>query len=247
MNDSMMKIEEVPASNGWLWIKEGFSLFKKNPGMWIVLFLIYFIIAFLMSLVPFIGQIGLNLIAPVFVAGFMLACRDLEANKDLEINHLFAGFKLQATPLITVGGIYMVGIIAIVGIVFMLGVDREALKNATEGLNPTDAEVAMMTTLTKPLLMIMLLLVPLMMAYWFAPPLVLFKGLSAIDAMKQSFLACMRNMLPFLVYGLLAMVLLILAAIPFGIGLLVMIPVMMASLYVSYKDIFESDTEDNRL
>ena len=34
------------------------------------------------------------------------------------------------------------------------------------------------------------------------------------------------------------MALLVVAAIPFGLGLLIMIPTMIASLYVSYKDVF---------
>ena len=68
-----------------------------------VIFIVYFIIACVMSLVPFIGQVALNLIAPVFLAGFMLGCRALENKQDLEINHLFAAFKSHATPLITVG------------------------------------------------------------------------------------------------------------------------------------------------
>ena len=45
-------------------------------------------------------------------------------------------------------------------------------------------------------------------------------------------------MVPFLIYGMISAVLLVLAMIPLGLGLLIMIPTMTASLYVSYKDIF---------
>lgn len=230
----------VPASHGWQWIKTGFNLFKSNPGMWMVLFIVYFIIAFIMSLVPFIGQVALNLIAPVFLAGFMMGCRALDNNQDLEINHLFAAFKSHATPLITVGGTYLVGIIVVVGVVLLLGVDQDALKHAGDAENlPDEAKLALMTSLLKPLMVILLLLIPMMMAYWFAPALVVFKNLSAIDAMKLSFKACFINLTPFLVYVLAAMFLLMLASIPFGLGLLVMVPVMMASIYASYQDILE--------
>jgi uncharacterized membrane protein len=244
MENSMAAPKHVAASNGWQWIKTGFYLFKGNPGMWIVLFLIYFVIAWLMSKVPFVGQVALNLLAPVFLAGFMLGCRALENKQDLEINHLFAAFKTHATPLITVGGTYLVGIILVVGVVLLLGVDQDALKQATESTdNMTDeAKLALMTSLLKPLLIILLLLIPLMMAYWFAPALVVFKNLNTMTAMKTSFKACFINLMPFTVYGLIAMVLLMIASIPFGLGLLVMVPVMMASLYASYQDIFESST-----
>jgi uncharacterized membrane protein len=62
--------------------------------------------------------------------------------------------------------------------------------------------------------------------------------MKAVDAMRLSFFACLRNFLPFLVYGVISAALLLLAMIPLGLGLLIMIPTMTASLYVSYKDIF---------
>jgi uncharacterized membrane protein len=241
MENTTATARHVPANHGWQWIKTGFNLFKSNPGMWMVLFIVYFIIAFIMSLVPFIGQVALNLIAPVFLAGFMLGCRALDNKQDLEINHLFAAFKSYATPLITVGGTYLVGIIVVVGVVLLLGVDQDALKHAGDAENlPDEEKLALMTSLLKPLMVILLILIPMMMAYWFAPALVVFKNLSAIDAMKLSFKACFMNLTPFLVYVLAAMLLLMLASIPFGLGLLVMVPVMMASIYASYQDILES-------
>ena len=56
--------------------------------------------------------------------------------------------------------------------------------------------------------------------------------------MRQSFAACLRNILPFLLYGVIALVLSIIAAIPFGLGYLVLIPVLTCSLYAGYKDVF---------
>jgi uncharacterized membrane protein len=76
------------------------------------------------------------------------------------------------------------------------------------------------------------------MALWFAPALVVLRELPPIQALKQSFRGCLKNIVPFLVYGLVAMVLTVLAAIPFGLGLLVMMPVIMASVYVAYGEIF---------
>lgn len=88
------------------------------------------------------------------------------------------------------------------------------------------------------LLIVLGAMLPLIMAYWFAPALVLFHDMKALDAMRLSFSACLRNVLPFLIYGVISAVLLVLAMIPLGLGLLVMIPTMTASLYISYKDIF---------
>ena len=57
--------------------------------------------------------------------------------------------------------------------------------------------------------------------------------------MKASFFACLKNLLPFLVYGVILFVLCLIAMIPIGLGMLIMVPVMMGSIYASYVEIFE--------
>ena len=44
--------------------------------------------------------------------------------------------------------------------------------------------------------------------------------------MKASFVACLKNLLPFLVYGVILFVLCLIAMIPIGLGMLIMVPVM---------------------
>ena len=229
-----MNIRSVDAGSGWDWIRGGFGLFRQNPVIWIALFFIYLLVCMALSIVPVVGPIVLNLLAPVFMAGFMLGCQALESGEELEINHLFAGFKQNTSQLITVGGLYLAGIIMIVGLMFaMTGGAVLAMGQQGQAMG-----AAVSADMLPAALVALALLLPLIMAYWFAPTLVVFHGISAVDAMKLSFTACLRNILPFTVYSLISMVLLLLAAIPLGLGLLVMIPTMTASLYVSYKDVF---------
>jgi len=230
-----MNTRSVAAGNGWQWIRGGFELFRQNPVIWIALFFIYLLICRGMSIVPIIGPILVNLLAPVFMAGFMLGCQALESGEELEINHLFAGFKQNTAQLITVGGFYLAGMIVIAGVIFVTaGGAVLALGEAEHAMQAgADADKLLL-----PLLLLLGLMLPLIMAYWFAPTLVVFHGISAADAMKLSFAACLRNIMPFTVYSLVCVLLLLLAAIPLGLGLVVMIPTMTASLYVSYKDIF---------
>ena len=233
-----MNIRNVDAGSGWDWIRGGFGLFRQNPVIWIALFLIYLLICVALSIVPVVGPIVLNLLAPVFMAGFMLGCQALESGEELEINHLFAGFKQNTSQLITVGGLYLAGIIMIAGLMFVM-TGGAALATMGEQGHPMKAAASANMLLAA--LLALVLLLPLIMAYWFAPTLVVFRGISAVDAMKLSFTACLRNILPFAVYSLISMVLLLLAVIPLGLGLLVVIPTMTASLYVSYKDVFSEE------
>jgi len=233
-----MNTRSVAAGNGWQWIRGGFELFRQNPVIWIALFFIYLLICMGMSIVPIIGPILVNLLAPVFMAGFMLGCQALESGEELEINHLFAGFKQNTAQLITVGGLYLAGMIVIAGVIFVTAGGAVLALGEPEHAMQAGADA---DKLLLPLLLLLALMLPLIMAYWFAPTLVVFHGISAADAMKLSFAACLRNILPFTVYSLACMLLLLLAAIPLGLGLVVMIPTMTASLYVSYKDIFSEE------
>jgi uncharacterized membrane protein len=81
-------------------------------------------------------------------------------------------------------------------------------------------------------------MLPLLMALWFAPALVIFHDVQPMAAMKSSFQGCLRNMLPFLIYGIVGFLLAIVAVIPLGLGLLVLGPVMWGTMYVGYRDIF---------
>jgi uncharacterized membrane protein len=225
--------------HGWQWIVDGFALFRLSPVIWIALFFVYLLIGMVMSIIPVVGPILLNLLAPVFMAGFMLGCRDLENGEELELNHLFAGFKRNTSQLITVGGLYLAGVIVIVGIVFtMTGGAGISAMSAGHMFGEDVAATAAGSGFLLAALVGLAVLVPLMMAYWFSPTLVVFHDMKAADAMRLSFAACWRNIWPFTVYSLISMVLMLIAAIPLGLGLLVMIPTMTASLYVSYKDIF---------
>ncbi|MCE9549823.1 MAG: hypothetical protein K8R50_02245 [Betaproteobacteria bacterium] len=236
-----MESRSVNASNGWNWIRDGFALVRLSPVIWIALFLIYLLIGVVLTFIPMVGSILLNLLAPVFIAGFMLGCRALENGEELEINHLFIGFKQNTSQLITVGGLYLAGVIVIAGItlIFTGGSFLTAMSAHQHDIEHAGAAaVAAGGGMLFAALFILAALVPLMMAYWFAPILVVFHDMQAKDAMKTSFDACMKNIMPFLVYSLISMGLIFLAAIPFGLGLFVLIPTMTASLYSSYKDIF---------
>jgi uncharacterized membrane protein len=81
-------------------------------------------------------------------------------------------------------------------------------------------------------------LVPLGMATWFAPALVTLHQIAPVDAMKLSFRGSLRNVLPFAVYGVICLILALLATLPAGLGWLVFLPVLAGSVYAGYKDIF---------
>lgn len=231
----------VPFGHGTGWISDAFNNhFKANPGAWIGTFLIFFVITFVMQIIPLIGPLVFALLSPVFTAGFMIGSKAQDEGEDFSVNHLFSGFKNSTGQLILVGLLYLVGSFAIGMLVAMLMGGSMAMTGVLGGQDPAAAQAMAQNpaVMLLPVLVMLALLMPLLMAYWFAPALVALEGVSALTAMKMSFTGCLKNMLPFLLYGIVMLVLAVIASIPFGLGLLVLLPVMLASMYTAYRDIY---------
>ncbi len=233
-----MKAQVVDAGKGWQWIVGGFEVFRKYPLMWIVLIILLVVIWMVSFAIPILGPLLFNLLSPVLFAGLMIGCKAVENGEPLELSHLFAGFQKNATALVTIGGVYLVGTIVIVGIIFVTA--GSSMLPTVLQKSPGDLQMlaAALRSMALAIMVGFALYIPVLMLIWFAPLLVVFHNLSPAEAMKLSFSACLMNWLPFLVYGAVILVLWFIASIPLFLGLVVLLPVLICSVYASYKDIF---------
>jgi uncharacterized membrane protein len=226
----------VPAARGWSWIVEGFELFKRQPGAWIAIIIIAALVFIGLALIPFLGSLAGMVLAPVFAGGLVYAAREQDEGRELAISQLFAGFRERFGALLSVGFIYL-GITIAVALVVGLATGAGLWTLLGSGADPAGVAGAGVTILLAFLVM-MALLLPVFMAMWFAPALALFHEQGPAEAMKASFFACLKNVVPFLLYSVILFLLAFVASIPFGLGWLVLGPVMAASLYTGYRDIF---------
>lgn len=232
----------VSAGRGASWIAEGWRLFVRAPLMWVISMVVLFVVMFAMNLVPILGAIVFQVLQVVIWGGFIAACRSLETGGEFEIEQLLAGFNRRFGKLAAVGALFLAGEAIIMLLYFgfvgfsVLGAalsgDQEAVRNAILGS---------IGGIVLGALIAMALAVPLMAAIWFAPALVYMHDMAPMAAMKASLGASFRNFIPFLVYGVIMFVLAILAAIPFGLGMLVFVPLTITSAYASYRDVFTQD------
>jgi len=138
-----------------------------------------------------------------------------------------------------VGVLYLVGVM-LIG--FAAGIAGAFMLPSIMGMNWDNPDVQNVLAIAPYILLIVLvvlaLMLPLIMALWFAPALVVFHDVQPMAAMKSSFQGCLRNIVPFLVYGVVGFLLAIVALIPLGLGLLVYGPLIWGTMYVGYRDIF---------
>lgn len=234
-------IRSMSIGSGWTWLVEGFSLFTKSPLIWIIMVIIGFVINLVCQFIPIIGPIAISLLYAVFFAGYLYGCAALDDDDSLEVGHLFAGFSKQTSPLIGLGLAYLiitiVFAIILVALIFLSMGGMGLFENLAdlENMNPADIFTPGLLLL---ILVIIALTIPFVMMFWFAPALVSLGEEPVIESLKMSFMGCLKNILPFLVYGLVWTVLAIIASLPFFLGWLVLAPVTLASFYTAYKAIY---------
>lgn len=236
------RVASADIGRGVTWFTDAFSLFMKAPGPWLLVGIIFIVGFITLAMIPFIGQLLVNVAWPLFIAGIAVAARTVDAGGEFRSDDVTSPFSAKAEKLLILGAIYMgisIGIILVIVILtFLLAGATIGASVLAGDMGSLAASMGVLLAVAILALLALALYIPLMMAMWFAPLLVHSHGMEPFAAMKLSFSACLKNFLPFLIYGIVGMIATILAAIPFFLGFLVLLPVMFLSVYTSYKDCF---------
>jgi uncharacterized membrane protein len=228
----------VDAGRGVNWWTEAWTLFTRSAGVWIAMTLILIGIFVVLGLIPLLGSLAISLSLPVLAGGWMAAARRADAGGAAQIGDLFSGLREKLSPLAAIGAATLAASLAVGFVAVMLGAGG-VLGMITGGMHGSGRGV--MAGLGLGMLGVLIALALSLvvgMAVWFAPALVVLRDVAPGEAMKASFAACLKNTVPFLVFGALYLVAAIVASIPFGLGWVVLIPVLMLTMYASYKDVF---------
>jgi hypothetical protein len=222
-------IRTVDVNRSIEWLTGGFRMFSKVPGSWIVVALVLIIGGAMVSFIlpQIISGPLTTILGIVAVGALMRSCKSLDDGLDIAVG---AQEAASSTPLWVLGAIAAAMSFALALLTLLLGLSSVAAVM----LSPS----SMFHMIGFSALILFACSVLMGMALWLAPALVVLKGVNPVEAIKLSLLASLKNIVPYIVYGLLAMLLCIVAAIPFGLGLLVAIPMLICSAYFAYKDIF---------
>lgn len=230
----------VGADRGLAWWAEAWALFMRNPLLWVALGVILLVGTIVVSMVPLLGALAVSLLMPVLIGGWLLAARKVEQGGTLEVTDLLAGFQGdRLTPLIVLGALLLAAMVAIgvvagvLGLGAMWGLFAGGMHDSPGGM------MAAVGTGLMGMALAMLLFAAVTMALWFAPALVVFRQVPPVDAIKLSARAVLKNIVPFLVFGVIYFVAAIVASIPLGLGWILLVPVGLLTGYVSYREVFE--------
>jgi len=255
-----MNFKTVDSGRGVGWIGDGWNLVKRQLGEWIFLVVVYLLIQVVLQLIPILGGIVAALIAPGLMAGVFLATRYVDEDKTINLKVLFQPLMESRTrePLLKLGAVAIVFAILIVVVMVNMFVSFSHGGTAFEESKMMNENIDITLLFSfwgggvGWALVFLLLGALYSMAMWFALQLVLFAGVAPFDAMKISFKAALANWLPILLFCLLLVVLgfLLEALLEFFVTLplllgswLLLMPVLFAIMYVSYKEVFDMPEE----
>lgn len=225
----------IDAGRAVEWFVSGWQTFLRDPGVWIAISVILFVAVFALSLIPLIGQIAVLTMLPIAGGGLVLGCKALGEGGELRVEHLLEGFRQRGAELAIVGALYAVGGLLAIGTAVLIGSGGAiggAISQGWPGVGMAAGGFALGA------LVYFALSILLGMAVWFAPALVVLRGVAPLDAMQASLSACIRNFVPFLVFSILAAIGGFLAMLPAGLGLVIFAPIMAGAAYASYLDVF---------
>lgn len=236
----------LPWGAGRRWVPIAWQLFKRAPGKLIVITLLYLLVAIGLGMIPGVGDLSGSLLYGFWLVGWVVVYGKLAMNEPVPVVSLFDGFALPGRgKLLLLGLIYLGGLLALVAMcaVAVLGFT---------GINPFEGDF------TQKLTALMVGSLPLVIAGLFvfligafviyayvayAPMLVVFHQVPVMQACALSAKGFFGNWRALTTFGLWMILWTIACVFTLFIGFLVLLPVMMGAVYVSYRQIFVEGDE----
>ncbi len=252
-----MQARRLPAKRGVFWLVAGYQLFRRNPPLLTALTLTYLLVVQVsVSLLPGVGPFLLPLALPTMVLIVANGARIADQGNRLLPGALLHGIKGNGIPMLRLGGMHLVGAFIFIGIVLLLENGGVTFADFEKGDDPE---------LVWELLRLLLLAIPFLMAFLFPPYLTGWDGVPAAKSVFFSFVACVRNWRALAAYlfvvGAVAVAVPGLALMLAGsvsdsavqvvqvvvrmLMLFLLAPVLTASVYVGYRDIFHPPMDEH--
>ncbi len=184
---------------GHRWLSAGFRLFHRQPLAWTMILFMYWAAMLMMAFIPFAGSILPLILAPGLSLGFIEIARAIDERRSPSPPLLISAFRSpQAKAVLMLGGWYLAEILVI--LLISMVIDGGAMFAwITTGAVPTKEQL---DSVQMAGFVSAALYIPVMMAFWFAPQLVVWSGFSPMKALFFSFFAVWRNKGAFLRYAI---------------------------------------------
>lgn len=239
------------AGRGLRWWTDSFTwLFGDlaRLGVWVGMSLSFVLITIPLHWFPVLGSVAAFLLTFVFCGGLMQAAQKTDRGQAPAFSDLFSGFGPRAGALVASGLLVLLANAAVLAVMFAVGVGaviHSALGAASMSawnagaLDSLDSLSIGWGSLVA-FLLCLLLFIPISLAAWFTPALVMLRDAAPADALRMSLSGCMRNLGAITVYSLVGILLGIVSIATLLIGGIFLLPLCFLSTYAAYRDLFDT-------
>ena len=182
------------------WLLRGYTIFKKQPLVWILTLLAYWTAMFLFGLIPIVGLLASLVISPGIAFGFICLAKAVDQNQVVPPRIIISGFTSSKKFELILLGFYYCGSLFLIFILIMFLNDKSVI----DLVNNPDLQIKSGTQnenfFNIKIITVLILYIPIQMIFWFAPQLVVWGNLNSTKAMFYSFFAVLLNWKSFLIY-----------------------------------------------
>lgn len=245
-----MKTAVVSFSRGAGWLRQGWRLYRVAPVTWLSMMLGYWLVILGTSVLQYVQAVVVVLV-PAISVGFMAVGRRCAAGEPPSLADLFSGFRAGFQRQLVLGVVHL----ALMMLVLLLAraIDDGVLESWIRTRDPE------LTSQVLSVLAVMLVAyAQVVLLFWFAPALVAWHDIGVAKALFFSYFSCLLNWRAFAGYGMAMAAVLFLVPVLFmsaltmmfpglkqgqvmaavATFLLAVMPLVYASFYASYRDVF---------
>jgi hypothetical protein len=234
-------------------LNRGFNILGKDIGSYIGFVLLTFIISIVVGIIPIVGFVIALFVSPALQAGYSYYLKAYLHDNSSEFGRFFDGFK--APQIIQLGLAHIVTQIIVLSlsalIMYLLcgNIFGELYDNYMALINPTDSdaqknalEYFLNHNAIGGISLASFASVLLSLLWILTSSFIVFRDMSFWEAMEASRKIVMKKYLSYLGWFIVWMIILVISALPCGLGLLFTYPAFLLSIYAMYMQITEDES-----
>ncbi len=239
-------------------IQEGFRIAGMNWGLFIGFTILLFVVSSVLGMIPYVSQVITTFLNPILGLGVGIVAHKMATGQNLSFNNYFDGFqKWQPLVLLTLLKILITIIFAapLIYLCFEAFGGIENLRIIADNSRPGDTEFA-----TEKFDIIkrawrnmngflifgtfLLAMIPFVI-FMFSEMLVWFKNAEPVNALTESANIVKDNIGQVLAWFVLTFLIVVVSALPCGLGLLFTVPALGCATYAAFASVVDIDSNKN--
>jgi hypothetical protein len=183
-------LDKLPARTGWLWLREGMTMYRRQPGALTTLLFLSILCSLALTSLPYVGPVLAVLLMPSFSMAVLGGCALIERNERVMLPVFLNGFRKPVLPRLMKLGLIYLALVLLLAVATRMMVDPSFMEQLSRQDPKNVPTMDPGTALA--MLALMAFQVASFSALAFAAPLMAWNGMALGKAVFYSVMAVAR-------------------------------------------------------